>query len=288
MVCGRVSRANIRASQGLGGHRPGRIDAAAGPDRQRKNARGVPLVPQSADVRRAAGPARALPRAVRLAAEGPGGGRRTEPARAHRRHRERGHPARRRVPVARRPGPHRRHPGQRARPLPAIAGRHRHHHAGIDLPDADLERARRPAQRRYGHHRRDPRARPDQARRPHGAVARTPRSARRQAPSTHRPVRDAAPARRSRPLPRRPPDRQETDPPPDRARSRHEDEEREDDRREHERQEGARGIAPSDPRRSRMPTSPRTKSTRNSPIIRASSATAPSPSSTPARARRSS
>ena len=95
-------------------------------------------------------------------------------------------------------------PASRARPLPARAGRHPDHHARVALPAADLERARGAALGRHGHHRRDPRAGPDQARRAPGAVARAAGGARpRRAAAAHRSVGDAASARRSRAVPRR-------------------------------------------------------------------------------------
>ena len=67
--------------------------------------------------------------------------------------------------------PHRRHAAVGARQVRARSGRHPHHHARVALSDDDLERARHAARRRDGHHRRDPRARAEQARRAHGAVA---------------------------------------------------------------------------------------------------------------------
>ncbi len=56
---------------------------------------------------------------------------------------------------------------------------------------------------RHGHRRRDPRARADQARRAPRAVARAARGALRTAAAAHRPVGDAASARRGRAVPRR-------------------------------------------------------------------------------------
>ena len=81
------------------------------------------------------------------------------------------------------------------------AGRHPDHHARVAVPAADVERARAPAVGRDGDHRRDPRAGLDQARRAPGAVARAARAHRRQAAAAHRPVGDAAAARRSRAVP---------------------------------------------------------------------------------------
>ena len=69
--------------------------------------------------------------------------------------------------------PHRRHAGRRTGALSARAGRYPDHHAGVALPAPDLERTRGAALGRDHHHRRDPRARADQARRAPRALART-------------------------------------------------------------------------------------------------------------------
>ena len=58
-------------------------------------------------------------------------------------------------------------------------------------------------ERRDGHRRRDPRARADQARRAPGALARAAGAPRRAAAAAHRPLGDAAAARRGRAVPRR-------------------------------------------------------------------------------------
>ena len=58
--------------------------------------------------------------------------------------------------------------------FPTPSGGDPHHHAGIALPAADVGRGGEPAHRRYGDRRRDPRARPDQARGAPGTFARTP------------------------------------------------------------------------------------------------------------------
>ena len=117
----------------------------------------------------------ALPRALRLAAQGARRRRRAQPARAARRHRA-GRDARGDAfSHAGDRGPHRRHAGRRARAVSARAGRHPHHDARIAVSAAHVERARRAALGRDRHRRRDPRARPDQARRAPGAVARTAR-----------------------------------------------------------------------------------------------------------------
>ena len=182
----------------LAGHRTRRIDPDPGAHRQRQDADRVPVVPRSADVHPAAAQIRALPRAVRVAAESARRGRRAQPPRAARRHRAGRRRARRRVRDARDRHPHRRHPAVRARALPARAGRHPDHHAGVALSAADLQCARGAAIDRHDHPRRNPRARADQARRAPRAVARAARSALRACAAAHRALRDAAAARRGR------------------------------------------------------------------------------------------
>ena len=82
-----VRRADAAAGARLAGDRARRLDADPRADRQRQDAGGVPLVPRSADVRAGAAQGGALPRALRVAAQGAGGRRRAQPARAARRHR---------------------------------------------------------------------------------------------------------------------------------------------------------------------------------------------------------
>ena len=189
-----VRRADAAPGAGLAGDRAGRIDADPRADRQRQDADRVPLVHQPADVRAGARPRAAVPGPLHLAAQGAGGRRRAQPARAARRHRQpRGRP-RRRPSRARRRGPHRRHAGGRARPVPARAGRHPDHHAGVALPAPDVERARGAALGRHGHRRRDPRAGADQARRAPGAVAGAARGASRRL--AHGAARSASASRR--------------------------------------------------------------------------------------------
>ena len=124
---------------GRGEQRRGRPRRRA--DRLGQDPRGVPVVPGPAG--RRAGPrgaAAALPGAVRLAAQGPGGRRRAQPPLPADRD-----PGQR--PAPRRPraghhgrGPLRRHArGRAARPRPAPAGRP-HHHAGVAVPARHLPR----------------------------------------------------------------------------------------------------------------------------------------------------
>ena len=100
--------------------------------------------------------------------------------------------------------PHRRHADRpSAAPRPPAAARP-HHHAGIAAPAADLARPRHAARRHPLHRRRDPRPLPQQARRLPGAAAGTAgRRCNAERFRPHRPVGDAAAARRSGPLPRR-------------------------------------------------------------------------------------
>ena len=166
--------ADARAGAGLAGDRPRRLDADLRADRQRQDAGGVSLGARPADVRAARrdeGRARCRVR-LHLAAQGAGRRRRAQPARAARGHRATSPPSAAMTFVMPRDRhPHRRHAAARARALPARARRHPHHHAGVALSAADVERARGAARRRDGHHRRDPRARADQARRAPGALA---------------------------------------------------------------------------------------------------------------------
>ena len=193
-------------ARGLAGDRARRVDADPRADRQRQDAGRVPLVHRPADVR--AGAADATQRcrvALRLAAQGAGRRRRAQPARAARRHRATSRAAAAtpfHVPGDR--DPHRRHAGRRARALPARAGRHPDHHARVALPAAHLERARARCARstRSSSTRSTRSCRPSAARtsrsRSSGSSALT-----RPAAAAHRPLGDAAPARRGRALPRR-------------------------------------------------------------------------------------
>ena len=101
--------------------------------------------------------------------------------------------------------PLRRHPRRASAGARADPAGHPDHHAGVALPDAHVAGARVAARRRDGHRRRGPRGRRDQARCPPRAVAGAARRAARTQPrAADRPVRDGAPARGGRPVPRRP------------------------------------------------------------------------------------
>src|SRR5581483_2427218 len=86
--------------------------------------------------------------------------------------------------------------------ISAPAGGHSDHDAGVALPAADLERARGAAIDRHGDHRRNSRARPDQARRTPGVIAGAPRTVLCTATAADWTVGDTAAARRGRAIPR--------------------------------------------------------------------------------------
>ncbi len=168
-----------------------------------QDARRVPVGHRPARGDPGAGEGKALPRAVRLAVARACRRRREEPAGAARRDRARGRAARRATRVRRRsacgsgdtPGKERQ---ALVRTPPDIL---------ITTPESLYlmltSRARETlAVGRVRHHRRDPRDGAHQARRALDAEPRTPRSAHREATAAHRPVGDAAAARRDRPLPR--------------------------------------------------------------------------------------
>ena len=166
-----VRRPDPSADTRLARHRPRGVNAHSRADRQRQDAHGVPLVSQPRDVRPGAAEGTALPRAVHLPAEGARRRHRTKPARAARRHcqpRDRG---RARPPSAVGGDSDGRYAGDRAGPLSARSGRHPDHDPRVALSAPDLQRARGAAIDRHGHHRRNPRAGSDQARRPSGVVA---------------------------------------------------------------------------------------------------------------------
>ena len=198
MVHGVVRAPDAAADAGLAGDRTRRIDAHSRADRQRQNADRVPVVSRSADVPARARREAAMPRRLRLAAQGARRRRRTQPAGAARRHRARRRRTRRRLRHAERRHPHWRHAGCRARAISARAGRHPDHDPRVVVPAADVQCPRSAARRRDDHHRRDPCARADQARRAPGAVDRTARGALRAAAAAHRPLGDTASARGGR------------------------------------------------------------------------------------------
>ncbi len=99
--------------------------------------------------------------------------------------------------------PLRRHPGGRPPQARHRAARHPDHHPRVAVPDAHQPGPRVAARCRDGDRRRGARGRRQQARRPPRGQPRAPRRAARRAGPADRPVRDGAPARGGRPLPRR-------------------------------------------------------------------------------------
>ena len=207
LVRGVLRRADRRAGEGLAADPRRAVDAAARADRLGQDARRVPRGDRPADVLAGAAEEGALPRPLRLAAEGARRRRRAQPARADRRHRggrrARGRAASACPTVAIRSGDT--PAGERAR-MRAHAARHPHHDARVALPAAHVAGARDPALGRDRHRRRDPLAR----RRASAARTCSSRSSgsRRCAPGSRplqrdRPVGDAAAARRDRAAARR-------------------------------------------------------------------------------------
>ncbi len=203
VVCRLVRRAHDPAGARLAGDCAGGVHAHPVADRQREDARGLPVGGQPGDVLTAARALRAVPGPLRVAAEGARGGRRAEPAIPHRRHRQSRANAGRVVHATRRLGPHGRHAVRRTRAVFARAGRHPHHDSRVALPPALVPGPRGASLGRDGHRGRDPRAGAHQARRASRAVARAAAGRLPANASAHRPVCHAAAARRSRAVPRR-------------------------------------------------------------------------------------
>ena len=178
LVHQRLQRADPGPGPGLGGDRgrrqyaghradgigqdAGRLPVGAGPAGQRPGSRR---------------PEAALPGALRLPAQGAGGGHRAEPARTADRDPAGGAAARAARARHRRGGPHRRHGGRRAPAPGQQAAGHPHHHPGVAVPHPDLPGPRRPARRGHGHRGRGARGGGQQAGRAPGALAGTPRRA---------------------------------------------------------------------------------------------------------------
>ncbi len=198
-----IRRPDAGAGARMACHRARRIDARPGADRQRQDPGGVPGLPGSPDVRAVAGAAAAMPGAVRLAAEGAGGGRRAQPACANRRHQPCGRRARRHVRRPRSRDSHRRHAAARSGAVRPRAGRHPDHHARVVVPDAGLPGPRGARIHRHGHRRRDPLADADQARRASGDLARAARASHAASVAAHRAVGHGASDRRGHAISRR-------------------------------------------------------------------------------------
>jgi hypothetical protein len=186
----------------VAGHCARRLDAPSRADRKRQNARGLSLVPRSPDVLARAANTPPVPRALCLAAQGAGRGRRTQPAGAARGDRTNRRPGRRPVHHSVRLDSHRRYARKRTREIPAGAIRHPHHDARIALPPPDVERTRGADDDSHGDRGRDSRARADQARRASRALARTSDRAVRAAAAADRTLGNAASARGGCAVPR--------------------------------------------------------------------------------------
>ena len=138
------------------------------------------------DPLRAAGPQAADDQpGLRLAAEGALLRHRSQPA--HAAARDRCRPRGRRA--------HRGHSPARAPADASRGARHPHHHARVAVPDADRTRPADLLRSALGDHRRDPRRRRHQARRPPRPHPRAPRTGRRRRGSAHRTERHPEPAR---------------------------------------------------------------------------------------------
>ena len=173
-------------------------------DRLRQDAGRVPVVARPAVPRaRPGGPETPMPGALRQPAQGARGRRGAQPARAADRHPAGGRAARPAAAGHHRRHAHRRHPGRRAAQLRPDPAGHPDHHARVAVPDPHLGGPRVAARRGDGDHRRGARGRRHQARRPPGAVAGAAGRAADQAGPAGRAVRDRAPDRRDRPVPRR-------------------------------------------------------------------------------------
>ena len=178
--------------------RPGRR-----PHRIGQDAVGVPVVARPAAVSRATGEVASLPGPLRLPAEGAGGRRRAQPARAAHRHPPHRRAARRRRP--RRPGgrPVRRHHAGRPAQAHHQSPGHHDHDARVAVPDADLAGARVTARRRDRDRRRGARGGRHQARGSPRGLPGAPGRAARPARPADRAVGHGPTAGGGRALPRR-------------------------------------------------------------------------------------
>ena len=172
-----VQRADAGAGGCLGGDRGGRQHAGRRADGVGQDAGRLPVGAGPAGERPGSRrPEAALPGALRLPAQGAGGGHRAEPARPADRERQvRGGAGCPSPTSAWRSAP------ATPRRTSAAAGQqaagHPHHHPGVAVPDPDLPGPRRPARRGHGHRGRGARGGGQQAGRAPGALAGTPRRA---------------------------------------------------------------------------------------------------------------
>ncbi len=187
----------------MGGDQPRPPRPRRRPHRFRQDPQRLPVEPRPAGHPRAAAQGRAVPRPLRLAAQGPRGRRRAQPPRPPGRHPPHRRAARREPPRRHGRPALRRH--LRGRPSPAVDGtaRRADHDARVAVPDAHQPGPRDAAQRRDRDRRRGPRRRRHQARRPPRAQPRAPRPPAPPPRPAHRVVRHGPTHRGGRPVPRR-------------------------------------------------------------------------------------
>ena len=175
VVRGGVRRADAGPGRGVAGDRQRRGHAGRRADRLGQDA-GRVLVGhrQAGGAAAARRPETACPGALRLPAQGAGGGHRAEPARAADRDQARRAPAGPARAGHQGRGAHRRHRRRGAQEAGRQAAGHPHHHPGVALPAAHLAGQGDPARGRDGHRGRGARGRGEQARRPPGPVPGAP------------------------------------------------------------------------------------------------------------------
>ena len=178
-----------RPARGLEQHRGRAQRAGRRAHRFRQDAGRLPLGAGRAGPRARAGAQGALPRPLRLPAQGAGGRRRAQPARpADRDHPDRApRSARRRRASPSACAPATPRPAERRAHREPAAG-HPHHHARVAVPDAHLVGARGAALGPHGDRRRGARAGGQQAGRPPRRVDRAARGADRRSPAPERPL----------------------------------------------------------------------------------------------------
>jgi len=200
MVRSKLPRADTSPGTGLACNRQGRQHADPGSDGIRQDAVGVSVGHRPAGV----GPdARGRPPHSHHLSVAPASAsrrRRQEPARPDQGHLAGSRAARHPDASTDRWRAYRRHDAKGTPPDRQASTRHSDHHSRVAVSDVDVTSARGPDPSGSGDHRRDPRARWHQTRRPHVADAGAARSDQRGNTAAHWPVGDAATARRNGPL----------------------------------------------------------------------------------------
>ncbi len=191
LVPRRVRHPHLGATGSVDGDLPGGAHARRRPDRFREDPGRLPVgighAGHLAWRRRRGG---GLPGALRVAAEGAGRGRGTQPAHPAGRDRADGPPVGS-GPTGDQGGhPDRGHAAGGAAGLRAPSPRRAGHHPGVPVPAAHLAGPGVAARRHHGHPRRGARPGWFEARRPPGAVPGTPRRAAPGTGAAHRPLRD--------------------------------------------------------------------------------------------------